>query len=64
MHILVAGYRIKVFRFVAELVKSFDSPSFSKVLTIRHGGTFSFRYKIGHRIRRRGLPTGRVSLIG
>ena len=33
---------------VAELVKSFDSSSFSKVLTIRHGGTFSFRYKIGH----------------
>ena len=29
----VAGYRIAAFSYVAELVKSFDSPSFSKVLT-------------------------------
>ena len=28
--------------------QEFRFPSFSKVLTIRHGGTFSFRYKIGH----------------
>ena len=32
-HVLVAGHRIEALSFVAELVKSFDSPTFSKVLT-------------------------------
>ena len=28
--------------------QEFRIPQLSKVLTIRHGGTYSFRYKFGH----------------
>jgi len=44
----VAGYRITVFSFVAELVKSFDSNSSRVSIPQLFESLDDFRYKIGH----------------